>query len=221
MVDGQTSYHGRTLWAADIPFGLKSRLTCHTKPAPSSSIRRGPSADRPILRLLSWNASRYLNYQEWLSWCVDRQEDVILVQWSMTGQWQIDCWYCIHSHSTSAILLIIIRRTLIQSSLLAYNDIIPGRLIHVRLIFHQIHDIYAIYQTVWNIIRPVLQARQDLWHKLTQGIHRIPKSYILIIVDDFNTPLDKALPSIGSRDPRYSKVLRINKQVFQNSLETY
>ena len=30
MIAGHTSYHGRTLWAADVPFRLRSRLTSHT-----------------------------------------------------------------------------------------------------------------------------------------------------------------------------------------------
>lgn len=131
----QSPFRVRTLWEAEVPTRLKSKILQSRIPTSGAPVLRLKTA-RPILKLLSWNATRGLIYQEWLCWCNTRPEDVIIVQeidWSMTGQWQTDQWLCVHSHAASTSLLVMVRRTLVRQSQLAYHDTLSGRLMHIRL----------------------------------------------------------------------------------------
>ena len=111
-----------------------------------------------------------------------------------------------------------VRHTLVRQSQLAYHDIIPGRLLHIRLLLAQIYYLYVVCQTAWNTTktnRGLLQARQDLWDRLKCGVQSIPKGHMLLIARNFNTPLDRDPPQVGSPDPRFRQVLQIDKQQFQ------
>ena len=180
-----TSYHGRTLW--EVPARLRSKIIQAQNPTPGASAKR-LQTERPVLKILSWNASRGLVYQEWICWCNSRPEDVIMAQetgWSMTDNGRQNQWLCIHSHAASASQLVMVRRTLVRQSQLAYHDIIPGRLLHIRLLLAQIYDLYAVYQTAWNTTktnRGLLQARQDLWERLKRGVQNIPNGTCLFLL---------------------------------------
>ena len=50
---------------------------------------------------------------------------------------------------------IMVRKTLIRASMLAYAVLILGRLLHLRLMLDRIHDVYTIYQTAWNTTKPI------------------------------------------------------------------
>ena len=183
LLEGHTTYKGRTFWSVDVAFRNSLKLERSTCAAPS--LKRPPQSPKEALRFFSWNAGRSLNYHEWLSWCAGRNEDVLFIQesgWQMNGQWTTDDWYCIHSHDASASLLLMVRRKLLRPSLLAYAVLIPGKLIHLRLMFSRVHDVYAVYQTAWNTTKSVttlLRERQDMWHRLRQGILHIPNNPIV------------------------------------------
>ena len=77
-----------------------------------------------------------------------RPEDVLLIQesnWKFNEQWEIEHWYCIHSQEAAASQLIMVRKTLIRASMLAYAVVILGRLLHLRLMLDRVHDVYTIY----------------------------------------------------------------------------
>ena len=128
----------------------------------------------------------------------------------------------VHSHAASASLLVMVRRTLVRQSQLAYHDIIPGRLMHIRLMLTQIFDLYAVYLTAWNTSkthRGLLLARQDLWDKFRRGIQNIPKGHQLILAGDFNTPLNKDPSHVGSINPRFNQALQADKHQFQQLIQ--
>ena len=77
-----------------------------------------------------------------------RPEDVLLIQesnWKFNEQWEIEDWYCIHSQEAAASQLIMVRKTLIRASMLAYAVVILGRLLHLRLMLDRVHNVYTIY----------------------------------------------------------------------------
>ena len=151
--------------------------------------------------------------------------DILLIQesgWQLNCQWTTNVWYCIHSQAASASQLIMIRKTLLRPSLLAYAVLIPGRLIHIRLMLERVHDLYTVYQTAWSTTRSahaLLHDRQDLWQKLSQDVQHTPNSHMLLIAGDFDCPLQVHPPYIGSFDPRYAKALQTDKLIFQQLVQ--
>ena len=115
------------------------------------------------LRVFSWNAGNGLVYNEWILWNDRCGYDFLFIQEPgciFSNQWQTTNRTCIHIAHHRASQLLMIRRAAISSDRMAYNAIIPGRLVYLRLIFHCIHDIFNIYSYVWNTIRP----KADLVH---------------------------------------------------------
>ena len=99
-----------------------------------------------------------------------------------------------------------VRKTLIRASMLAYAILIPRRLLHLRLMLDRVYDIYTIYQTAWNTTKPIralLQDRQDLWGKFRQCIQYTPQNHMMVIIGDFNCPLQQDSQYIGNHDPRF------------------
>ena len=90
-----------------------------------------------------------------------------------------------------------IRRIVISSDKIAYNASIPGRLVHLRLMFNCIHDIFNVYQFVWNPRRnqtDLIHARAELWTRLDESVRHTPRRHMLLVAGDFNTPLDRVDP---------------------------
>ena len=204
-----------------MPFRLRGPLKAEIQRLTLQSPFRPAQQSGVVLKILSWNATRSLSYHEWLAWATGRPEDVLLIQesnWKFNGQWETEHWYCIHSQEVAASQLIMVRKTLIRASMLAYTVLIPGRLLHLRLMLDRVHDVYPIYQTAWNTIKPIrtlLQDRQDLWGKLRQCIQHTPQSHMMVVIGDFNCPLQQDSQYIGSHDPRFDQALQSDKQDFQ------
>ena len=111
-----------------------------------------------------------------------------------------------------------IRRAVISSDKIAYNPIIPGRLVHLRLMFHCIHDIFSVYQFAWNTTRDqtdLTRARAELWTRLGESVRHIPRRHMLLVAGDFNTPLDQAAPFVCASDAKFSRALQRDKNAFQ------
>ena len=218
---GHTSYHGRCFTESDVPFRLRGPLKAEIQRSTLQPPTRPAKQSGVVLKILSWNATRSLSYHEWLAWATGRPEDILLIQesnWKFNGQWETEHWYCIHSQEAAASQLIMVRKTLIRASMLAYAVLIPGRLLHLRLMLDRVHDVYTIYQTAWSTTkssRALLQERQDLWGKLRQCIHHTPQSHMMVVIGDFNCPLQRDSHSIGSHDPRFEQALQTDKHDFQ------
>ena len=111
-----------------------------------------------------------------------------------------------------------IRRIVISSDKIAYNASIPGRLVHLRLMFNCIHDIFNVYQFVWNPRRnqtDLIHARAELWTRLDESVRHTPRRHMLLVAGDFNTPLDRVDPFVCTSDARSSRALQKDKQTFQ------
>ena len=154
LIAGQTTYRGKYFMASDAPCRLRGQLKIEIHRLSLSPPSRTRQQDGSMLKIFSWNASRNLNYHEWLAWCGNRSKDVLMIQesnWTRNYQWETDQWYCICSQESAASL----RKSLLRSSLLAYAVLIPSRLLHIRLMLDRIHDLYTTYQAAWNTSKPV------------------------------------------------------------------
>ena len=65
----QFIYRGQCFWAADVPFRLRGTLKQELHRIASPPPQRAQSMNGSALKILSWNASRNLDYHEWISWC--------------------------------------------------------------------------------------------------------------------------------------------------------
>ena len=110
-----------------------------------------------------------------------------------------------------------IRRAVIYSDKVAYNAIIPGRLVHLRLMLYCIHDIFSVYQHAWNTARHragLVHDRADLWIRLGESIRHVPRRHMLLVAGDCNIPLDRARPFVCTPDAKFSRALQSDNTAF-------
>ena len=125
------------------------------------------------------------------------------------------------SHGHRAIVLCMIRRRLLRPDQLAWSELCPGRLIYVRLHLTRIHDIICIYQHSWSSLKDrhtLLQDRLQVFEAIRHCIHHVPKSHMLLLAGDCNTPLTVDAPHVHSRDPKYGQAAHCDKQDFQTMI---
>ena len=217
--DGHTQYRGKTLWAYEIPMRFRIFAPSDEPPKPVSKPRTVSTASD--LGVFSWNAGNGLICDEWILWRDQSGYDTLLIQeigWIFSNQWQTHNWMCIHTAHQRASQLLMIRRVVISSDEIAYNAFIPGRLVHLRLMFKYIHDIFNVYQFAWNTTRDptdLTQARAELWTRLDESVRHTPRRHMLLVAGDFNTPLDRIDPFVCTSDAKFSRSLQEDKHIFQ------
>ena len=114
-------------------------------------------------------------------------------------------WSCIHSgcktHKHAGILVAVHSRVALPSQL-RFEHYLKGRLLHVRIPLRtsdsrHLHVI-AIYQkthVVNDKNTPVL--RQQVWQSLHKCLSRVPARDSIVLLGDFNTPLQSLPPHVG------------------------
>ena len=184
--------------------------------SPTSMTRTSDS-----LNIFCWNASNGLLLDEWVTWLTQTSYDVAVLQetgWRFSNQWVSGDWYMLHSHGHRATVLCMIRRRLLRPDQLAWSELCPGRLIHVRLYLSRIHDIICVYQHSWSSSKErqiLLHDRLQVFEAIRQCILHVPKSHMLLLAGDCNTPLTADAPHVHSRDPKYGMASQCDKQDFQ------
>ena len=162
-------------------------------------------------------------YQEVLAWLRDEESrghpvDVLCLQetaWKEDFEYitattsESDAqWHAIHAGGPAKTgILILIRRALLPAASIRYVVLIPGRLVHVRLLFHLPLDILCTYQTAWNPTNSSLAAtnkadalvrqRAKLWAEMEKWLNHIPLRNGTLILGDMNTPLIPEHPVCG------------------------
>ena len=199
---GFTWYKGRLL-SGNIQHGQQT-----SSPQISNSTNLPPHSvnKRRRLTCLTWNAggmsiSDWDHFQQW----IDHQHlDIITLQethWSHTSSWLQHRYHCVHSggQARQAGVLTLIAKTLCGPDDSAWDEIIPGRLLHVR-VFGQSRtlDILNVYQFVHR--HSTLRDRQLLWDKLHATCSTLPKRNTWFLMGDFNTSLQKTSNAVGLAD---------------------
>ena len=189
---GYTWYKGR-IFTAD-----RANL-CPSLPRPpmptQSNLPPPPKTQRQRLTLFSWNAGS-LSPASWdllQQWLDDQDIDVCAVQethWQFTSEWTTSRYHCLHSglNSRQAGLLCLISKRLCPADQISWNEIDPGRLIHIRL--HGTHrhiDLIQGYQHVHSANR--MESRSTFWDMLNDQLTSLPKRNMLYLFGDFNTSL--------------------------------
>ena len=151
--DGYSWYRGQLLSKCQIPTHMLDRLTTPDRaptrvnnpetclPTPSAPTNQNRNqTPRNRLLILQWNAGGLSSsrYHELCHWLEVQQISIALIQetrWHNTMEWQDSKWFGIHSGDAkeSAGVMMLIRKHVISQAHLAWQEIVPGRVLHVRL----------------------------------------------------------------------------------------
>lgn len=209
---GYTWYRNRILATQDIPKHHRSttKTSCfddspHIAVDIPHSCTPSQQKQHQRMTLFSWNAggltqSSWDNLQMWLS---KQDISVVFVQeskWKHCSEWLSPAYTCIHSAATptkSGGLLTLVSRRLIGQQLISWHEIIPGRLVHVRLHFSSRSvDLLHCYQHVWRLDNA--EAREHYIQTLSSTLTRIPRRNLLYMAGDFNTTIPCSSEVIGN-----------------------
>ena len=195
---GFAKYRGKTF------FGRQTLVT--------GEARKQTAVSRRRLRYATWNCgglSSHL-YAEVLYWAKTSAIDILLLQethWSGSMEWQDDTWYCVHSAASkcrSGGVLICLRRECVDVTTLKWNELVAGRLLHVRgTIAGTPFDVLSVYQKVRiagsdEAIQKNLAERATVWRQLDRCLDSLPYRDIVIVAGDLTTVLPRTTGLTGS-----------------------
>ncbi|CAE7330050.1 unnamed protein product [Symbiodinium microadriaticum] len=108
-------------------------------------------------------------------------------------------WHAVHAGGPARTgILCFIRSSLLPAAQIRYAVLMPGRAMHVRLLFEIPLDLLLLYQVSWNPhkaeltghkLDSLVQQRAKLWRQVEQWLARIPLRNGTMIIGDLNTPL--------------------------------
>ncbi|CAE7460642.1 pol [Symbiodinium sp. CCMP2592] len=84
-----------------------------------------------------------------------------------------------------------------------YDEIQPGRLLHVRLATEPCTNLLAVYQHSWRSDLStaskelLLSKRATVWRRIQQFVHGTSARSQLVLAGDFNCPITECLPFVG------------------------
>ena len=199
---GGTRYRGRWFSAGEL--GVTQSTIRPKLPLPHT-----PKI-KPRLSFLSWNASgltaeRNAELKTWLGSEPGCRTDLVAIQethWKGAMEYQWDRFTVVHSggSKSEAGILLMISRQKFPEHHVHYQEIVAGRLLHVRLLSEPCIDVIVIYQHAWSIAKAkegketskdlVLEKRAEVWAKLHTLVNSLPKRNQVLILGDFNCSLD-------------------------------
>ena len=140
------------------------------------------------LQYLSWNAgglhaARYQEVKHWLQQPAAKQLDLIAIQetrWKGAQEYTTAQYFAIHSggSKSEAGLLVFINKNTFPETKIQHRDLIPGRLLHVRLESDPCTNVLVGYQFAWSpgtrTAKPqhketLLEKQSEYWTQLCQG----------------------------------------------------
>ena len=131
---------------------------------------------------------------------------VVVQETHWRGSWQFSKsgWHVVSSgthNEQGAGVLIMVHGSLCKAKDIRFNEILPGRLLHVRIPGEKFSlDVISFYQFVWRSKQTLTQnqeQRKDALAKLSQTIAMLPQRNSLLIAGDFNTSLKPDKKHVG------------------------
>ena len=197
---GYTWYRGRILSGPIDPSIATSSppsfKPSHNLPAPGHKRRKR-------MTCFSWNAGgmSMTDWDRFQQWLPEQSLDILAIQethWVYTTEWTQANYYCVHSglNNKQAGVMILISKSMCNLKDISWSEIMPGRLLHVRIHGQQrAIDILNVYQYIHAT--HTMTDRQTLWTCLHEYLSKLPKRNGLLIMGDFNTSLQKRGPAVG------------------------
>ena len=143
--------------------------------------------------------------QEICLWAEQRSVDVIILsetRWSFTTEWTRGPWNFLHSgtqQDRADGLLLMVHRRVCPVERLGYAEIMPGRMVHLRLHFDRRNfDLICCYQfaDARNAARDA--QRRQFWDQLYQYATGLPNRNAILYVGDFNCSLSPDGTHVGT-----------------------
>ena len=202
----RAAIHGYTWYKGKLctPSMLGTNFTGFSEDTlPNHNVSPKAANKRKRLTIFSWNAgglppSAWDYLQQW----ADLQDiDIICIQethWPFTSEWQSAGYHILHSGegSSRSGLLCMVSRKICSQHELAWNEIVPGRLVHMRIHGSSRHiDLISVYQHIFHSSR--LDQRQEIWTKLSELLGQLSQRHNLIMLGDFNTSLTRQSDAVG------------------------
>ena len=230
---GGTIYKGR--WCTLRGLSQQYLPQAQTSSASTRSARvRGPQPTGPHVRFLSLNCGGLSQdlYVELLkaleAMPAQTQPQIVALQethWSSDSaqQYTTGAWQVVQSHrhdNRSAGVMFLVHRSLTQHAVLSFGEPFPGRILHVRITAKGwALDCVNVYQQTMNWQRPAKDAvkpgepksptayeiRQQVWTSLHQTLTKLPHRHTLLLLGDFNTPMqqhERAGPRVANWNSR-------------------
>ena len=162
------------------------------------------------LHIFCWNSGGLGGglYPELLTYLTESATDVAIIletKWQENMEFTTGPWTCIHGGCKSrkeAGILILVRQSLVPASQLRYEHLLQGRVAHVRIPLRgsearHLHVI-AVYQKVHNPkVASCMDQRQQVWQAIHRCLHGLPVRDSILLLGDFNTPVQTAFPYVG------------------------
>ncbi|CAE6948820.1 Pol [Symbiodinium sp. CCMP2592] len=181
-----------------------------------TALARGQTSQAK-LTFLSWNAgglteARHQEFKTWLAEPEGRAIQVIAIQethWKTSFEYLTDSYIAVHSGGPKAEagLLLLVSRRAFTAAQVQSRDLIPGRLMHVRLEAEPSIDIVVGYQHTWTVPKSqpgkppdkdhLLAKRSEYWASLAACIDQLPRRNQLLVMADFNTDLQPDSCQVG------------------------
>ena len=166
---------------------------------------------------MSWNAGslsaeRNLELSTWLNSSEGSNINLVAVQethWRGPLEYTTERFYGIHSGTSvaQAGLLLLVDKTLYTAAQIQHREILPGRLMHVRLEGDPGVDVVICYQHAWSLHRgqpqrdeqrdQLLGKRAELLAQLATLLQSLPKRNQLLLLGDLNSDLQSEGSHIG------------------------
>ena len=220
---GCSWYHGKCIPLHEFPTALvetlkqSTRSHSHVTPPVRS---RGPHKTRskPSINVLNWNPgglgdSRFAELKTWLS---DTDFNVVVLpetRWSFQNEREDDHWCYFHSGDSSASqrvsgVLVMVSKELCRSHNMLWTSIIPGRLVHIRLMgLTRNVDIVACYQASTDTpsrLGDSKDVRAEVFQSLDALISTLPQRNVLLVAGDFNCSLQNVPGCCGTQTYRWN-----------------
>ena len=204
--NGTAFYRGKNLTLQQLG-GTPAALPTERKSKPQ---RAKPQKDE--IRYLSWNAGALTTavWEELLSLLetepFSEVKLVVVQETHWRGSWQFSKsgWHVVSSGShkeQGAGVLVMVHGSLCKAKDIRFNEILPGRLLHVRIPGESFSlDVLSFYQYVWRSRQTLTQnqeQRKDALAKLSQTIAQLPQRNTLLVAGDFNTSLKPDKKHVG------------------------
>ena len=189
----------------------KGRWISSQRPAPQSSASptKVPGVDR--LSIFTWNCGGLsgLLFQEIRTLLGQHPEVKILVlqetHHDYQSEWTDGGWTFIHSPAKvpkQGGIMVGIRSDFSLQSTIRWQELIPGRLVHVRCYAQEQHlDVVGIYQHTLpfggSSLEAALKKRKTLWNRLDGFLKSLPVRSSVFLAGDFNSGVNPSSPLAG------------------------
>ena len=206
--DHSTVYRGRRCVLQGHRFQVQGARRRQHHVHPGIQTRRSAQAR---LRTITINLGGLdaVTFDTFMAWLPTAPYDIVCLQEVHFGlgkesnSWVSAGWRFVTTIDASTRyqgVAILVRETLCRTGEMHYQEIIPGRLLHVRVAQeHHSLDLIGVYQHAPHLEagNNNLPQRHKLWEKLGSLLHNLPQRNLLIMLGDYNCTPEYVAGAMG------------------------